>query len=281
MTIIQNDVKLVYGGVAGDINATPPGAGGAGGVLGAGFPQIQGTTAPPVTLFRDFNDGTSNDTLGITIADDPNFGQLPFRKHSWAPTDGIGGTGAIRMNWFTGMGIGFSPVWITTQPAPASRTFRQVYFVRQNAIMDIPGSNVKLNRIRLGGTTLIGTLVSGGGGSPARPLGGFRFFLDDWNPGTVAISSDVTTPIDDLYHKYDLFVDYSNINQLFVEFKLDDVVLFSITRASQQGDVWAAAEAGGLIMSPFAETFSCGNSGCQAFINNGDYWVDNFAYTIE
>ena len=243
-------------------------------------PTPPDTTPPPVIpppgagdVFLDFNDPN---TLGVNCGGNPC--NWPYRKHTWDATGGINGSGAILMHWQTGMGIGYSPVFINTIVSPTSRHYAQTYMVRQNAIMDTPGSNVKLNRMRLGSSTLIGSLLSGGGGSPARPVGGWAWVYDDYN--NASRYTQLVTPFDDQWHEYKLIIDYHDEANLLVEFYLDDVLQFQRIRPSAVGDLWSREMSKGLILSPFVEMFSCGNTGCQAQINTGDYWVDNFTYTV-
>ena len=295
MSTTQRDVKLVFGGLAGDITATPQGTS-LSGLIGSGIPQFQGTTAPQPTISVDLNDGTSNATLGLTLGGSLTAaGQLPFKKHSWDPIGGLNGSGAIKMHWFTGMQLGFSPTWVGdftsglpsfATPAPASRSFRHSWWVRQNVILDVPGSNCKMNRIRLGTGTFIGGLFSGGGGSPGRPIGQFRWHWELWDtqkfvgaflPGT---RIPVLTPTDDLFHLWELECDYSDNDAANIKFWLDGVLIIDNTTPSTNAvNLWDVHEDEGMILSPFTEMVSCGQSGCQDNINTGDQWFDNFQYT--
>ena len=111
-------------------------------------------------MLLDFDDP---DNLGLNCAGGtlgrqscPNW-PTSYRKHSYLPTGGVNGTGAINMHWFTGMSIGFSPIWV--DPVAHSRWFRMRYAVKQTAPMQQDGSSVKLHRIR-SDNQLIATLES-------------------------------------------------------------------------------------------------------------------------
>jgi len=237
-----------------------------------------GTPPPPpptgVDLYLDFNDPNN---LGVTCA-----GRTPnpvdcdllgagYRKHSYVPSGGVNGSGAINMHWFTGMPIGFSPVWVG--PVPHSRHFKLRYAVKQTAPMVQAGSSVKLQRIR-SDNTLVGTLVS-------KQEGNMLLSWEAWIRGAPVspTSLGIKPPSDNQWHIYEYEIDYRNPNNLVFTFWLDGQLVTSFSRASNSGDVMAGHTT--LTFSPFAEMYSCGDSGpCSAGINTGDFTVDDFTYTV-
>ena len=214
-----------------------------------------------------FDDGTSNVTLGINLAGSTTaYGELPWRKHSWVPTGGVNGTGAINMHWSTGMGIGFSPVWITV---PRAQHFKLRYVVKQTAPMQHAGSAIKLLRmcttVGCGGGSRIGTLES--------KQGQFVFYWDDYETGA-ATNLGAAVPTDSQWHVYELELDYRTTSPT-VTFWLDGLYIRQDTAPRSM----AFPAGSSMVMSPFAEMYSCGNTGCQATINTGDYTVDDFSFT--
>lgn len=308
MTITRRDVRLVYGSVAGgDVVATLPGAGGTGGPLASGFPIIQGTvppTPPASDLFLDFNDGTSNATLGINLGGSITAqGQLPYRKHSWVPTGGFDGGGFIRMTWFTGMGIGFSPVQVEL-PGGWTPHFEMKYQVRQSDTMVHAASAIKLLRlINNVGRRSQGTLewANISGGSLQRMIWFFEDFAivpPDPNVRVNAllciwdISADLGAgcgpKVDDLintgWHEYKIECNFNDPEAATVNVSIDGVPSNTVTMPPE-----SQASLGPNILqpigtrfdvAPFAEMYSCGLQGCQATINSGTFDVDHFSYTI-
>lgn len=306
MTITRRDVRLVYGSVAGgDVVATLPGAGGTGGPLASGFPLIQGTvppTPPTADLFLDFNDGTSNDTLGITLGGQATAnGQLPYRKHSWVPTGGFDGGGYIRMTWFTGMGIGFSPVWVIA-PGGFTPHFELKYKVRQSNTMVHPGSSIKLLRLvnfdftyRLGIMEWTNTGVGGGEfqrlkwafDSFSTPARGFITFCtwdskNDAGASCVPLFGGPENFIDGNWHEFIVECNYNDPEASTITVTTDGIKnapVVQLNPASQSGAIIPPVGST-FYISPFCEMYSCGPQGCQADINSGTYDVDHFSYAI-
>ena len=237
---------------------------------------------PPVpggsTLALDFDDPAN---LGVTCAQGTlggfncrEFFNTGYRKHTYLPNGGVNGTGAINMHWQQNMSIGFSPLWIQNLPLPASRHFKIRFAVKQTAVMQHAGSGIKIIRLRRSGTVgLFGTMTSNNGR--------LMWHWDAWT-GNDPISPTfmgARTPADGQWHIYELEWDYSDINNLTVKLSIDGVLTGTARRASTRGDVMSSAT-GPLVISPFAEMYSCGNSGaCSATINTGDFTVDDFTYT--
>ena len=231
--------------------------------------------APGANLFLDFDDPAN---LGVNCAGGvlgsascPDFFTSGYRKHTYLPTGGINGSGAINMHWFTGMSIGFSPIWIQDLPLPASRHFVIRFAVRQTAIMQHDGSGIKIVRLRRNGG-------SGGFGTMTSVNGRLMWHWDDWT-GNDPISPTylgAMTPADGQWHIYELDWDYSDINQLTLRLSIDGVFVGMAQRASTRGDIMSGAT-GPLVISPFAEMYSTGTA---AGINTGDFVVDDFSYTI-
>ncbi len=226
-------------------------------------------TAPPPPpppgsdIQLDFDDLNS---LGITCGG----GACPFpggtyRKHSYTASGGGGGTGAINMHWQTGMAIGTSPVWVH---AALGRHFKLRYAVKQTAPMVHQGSAIKLLRI-MSGANRIGTLES--------KQGRFSWYWDDWYEGTAASASDLGLQVfaDGQWHIYEIELDFRNASQLVARFTFDGTLVSTLTKSASTNYV-----TGPLIISPFAETYSCGPPGCSSTINTGDYTVDDFGLTF-
>jgi len=223
-------------------------------------------------LELDFN---NPEALGLTCAGSmlgsaqcPEFFTTGWRKHSYQPTGGVDGTGAVNMHWYTGMSIGFSPIWV--EPVPFTRHFRVRYAVKQSAVLGGPGG-IKLHRIR-SNNHFIGTLES--------IKGDLKWYWEGWtgNAPVSAYSLGIKVPTDGRWHVYEFEVDYRNVSDLQFTFWLDGRFIKTVRRASTVGDMIAGEKT--LIFSPFLEMLSCGNpSTCSALINKGDYTVDDFSYT--
>ena len=224
------------------------------------------TPLPPPTggagLSLDFNDPAN---LGVTCPANPC--SWPYRKHDYVPTGGINGTGAINSHWFTGMSIGFSPVWITV---PMARHFKIRYVVKQSAPADGEGSSRKLMRLRSGPGELIGTLFFRNGF--------FVWYWEGWAPNVGFARFGPPEHPDNQWHTYELELDYWDINNMSVTFWFDGVLTKTITMASVNGDLITGNQP--LIISPFLEMYSCGQApACSVSINVGNYTVDDFTYT--
>ena len=305
MAVTQRDVKLVYADPPGSVIATPPGTG-LNALLSSGFPVFQGTQAPTVDLFLDFNDGTSNATLGISLAGQvTSNGQLPYRKHSWVPTGGFDGGGYIRMTWFTGMGIGFSPVWVTV-PGGFTPHYEMKYQVRQSNTMVHPGSSIKLMRqINFDFTYRMGTMEwtnSGVGGGQFQRL---KWLYDGFRtdpPFPNAKSNQLFCAWDEIndagnscspkgpggltdgnFHEFKIECDFRDPEASLISIAIDGGTVspspHQLRPASDSGFILPPVGSTFRI-SPFAEMYSCGQSGCNQLINSGTYDVDHFSYTI-
>ena len=218
---------------------------------------------PGADIQLDFD---SPNSLGVTCggATCP-FPGGTYRKHSYQATGGANGTGAINMHWQTGMSIGASPVWINTG---YSNHFKLRYAVRQTAQMQHQGSAIKLLRIS-SGSNRIGTLES--------KQGQFVWFWDDWYEGAAVSAASIGASVfaDGQWHIYEVELDYRNVGQLVAKFSFDGVLVRTLNRSATVNQVTS-----GLVISPFAEMYSCGPSGCGATINTGDYTVDDFSFTV-
>ena len=238
--------------------------------VSSGPPPPPPPPPPPADLNLDFDDPNN---LGVTCGGSAcPFPGGTYRKHSYVATGGVNGTGAINMHWQTGMSIGFSPIWIDIGITPH---FRLRYAVKQTAPMQHQGSAIKLMRMcsRAGcpGSHRIGTLES--------KQGQFVWYWDAWLEGAPvgAVSLNAAVPADSQWHVYELEIDYRTVGQLSVTFLLDGVLRNTVTRSATTNLM-----AGGstMVLSPMAEMYSCGPSGCEATINTGDYTVDDFAFTV-
>ena len=299
MTIIRRDVKLVYDNPPTGVVYTPPGSSLF--TLGSSFPLIQGTQGPPPPpgsdLFLDFNDGTDNFSLGINMAGSQTaYGLLPWRKHSWVPTGGFDGGGFIRMHWVTGMNIGFSPVWVEA-PGGFQEHYKVSWYVRQSNTMIHGGSCIKLFRHPSNGYQM-GTLEwcnwTGG-------IQRFRWFFDAFADFTGQFATnpcafDLPAPGESCSPKAEDLADGAwHLHEIEMDFRIRDASTFSITidgvlirstityppSSAWSGGPFTFPAVGSVFhFSPFAEMYSCGNSGCESGINTGDYDVDWFSYTI-
>lgn len=279
MTIIRRDVKLIYDDPPTGLVATPPGSPLT--LLGSGIPSFQGTAAPQAVIDLDFNDGTNLASLGLTIAGSPTFnGQLPYRKHSWVPVGGFDGGGFIRMTWFTGMSIGFSPVWVAGITYPTSVHYKWTYYTRQSVEMRTSGSNIKLDRPRNGTGTFMGTLLSGGGlVTGASNAGDWKWSWEGWKPGRGSLRSNTAVVADGQWHFTEIELDFRDLTAMKFFYHVDGVLIFSTSTTSNAVPLDIVDPNLPLIHSPFAEMFSCGDTGaCSAFINSGTYDVDLFKH---
>lgn len=246
-----------------------------------GVPLPPDTTPAPLPLgdsdiLLDLDDPNS---LGLNCGGGPlgSIDSCPnwptsYRKHSYLPTGGVNGTGAINMHWFTGMGIGFSPILVNDlDPNLYSRHFRVRYDVKQTAEMTHIGSAIKLHRFRVGKPyKLIGTLVS--------LQGNFGWFWETWDLTVTIRNLGVRVPTDSQWHTYEIEIDFRDTSNLKFSFWLDGALVSTLTTFAHAGDLMAGATT--LQFSPFAEMYSCGPSGCGSSISTGDYTVDNFSYTV-
>ncbi len=245
--------------------------------------QSGGGTPPPppppppggTDLTLDFNDGTDSCSLGVQLGSTVSCTtprpsrQLPWRKHDYVPTGGVNGSGAINMHWFTGMSIGFSPVWITV---PMTPHFKIRYAARQTATMQSAGSAQKMMRLRSGSGTPIGMLES--------KNGNFVWDWDNWDVTGTAPKVGGMGPTfnDGQWHIYEIEVDYRNISALTVSIWFDGVPRRTATfGGSAAGNL---LNNGPLVISPITEMYSCGPKGCSSSINTGDYTVDDFSFTV-
>lgn len=224
------------------------------------------TTSPvepaEAAVAMDFDDPSQ---LELDCGGDPcSFPDRPWRKHEYVLTGGVEGTGAMRMHWQTGMAVEYSPVWIH---APFVRHFKIRYKVRQSSFMRHLGSAIKLLRIR-SGDYIVGTLES--------KQGEFVWFWDSWYEGRVSPATPLGRRVfaDDLWHTYEIEVDYRNIRSLRVRFWFDGVPTRPVRRSATTD--WMADT---LIISPFVEMYSCGPPNCGRSVNTGDYVVDDFSLT--
>lgn len=248
----------------------PPAPGAAAGVAAATEPKrAEPSPARPSsgqpTLTLDFNDP---DNLGVTCGATKAC-KWPYRKHRYVPTGGVNGSGAINMHWVTGMSIGYSPVWITV---PMTPHFKIRYAARQTAGMKSSGSAQKMMRLRSGSGTPIGMLES--------RRGMFVWDWDKWDVrGTAPKVSGLGPTFNDRqWHTYQIEVDYRNINALSVSIWFDGALAKTAKfNGSAAGNL---LNNGPLVISPITEMYSCGQSGCSASINTGDYTVDDFSFTI-
>ena len=248
-----------------------PTAAAGGAAAGGRTPETPSGPAPLGTpsIELDFDDP---ENLGVTCAGSPlggaecpNWFTRGWRKHKWEPSAGVDRSGAIVMNWRTGMGIGFSPIWIEAGPM---RHFKLQYSVRQSAEMKHQGSAIKLLRLTSGGTR-IGTLES--------KKGRFVWFWDKWLEGAAEGAVPLNVPVfsDNLWHTYEIELDYRNPSTLVVRFWFDGQPARTLTRAARR-DLMK----GSVVISPIAEMYSCGQSGCGNSINTGEYAVDDFSLTV-
>ena len=235
---------------------------------------VSGSAPPPppppgADILLDFDDPNN---LGVNCAQSAcPFPNGTYRKHHWDPTAGINGSGAIVMHWQTGMSIGFSPVWIQTTYTPH---FILRYNVRQTAPMIHGGSAIKLLRVGTGNgmADRIGTLES------SQQV--IKWWWDKYmgNPESGFSPNNAPQGMltgDNQWHTYHIEFDYRDANALVVKISFDGGTVWTKVRA---GPLPAS---GPLLISPFAEMYSCGDSGpCSAGINTGDYVVDNFTLTI-
>jgi len=228
-----------------------------------------GSPPPGADILLDFDDPNN---LGVNCAQSAcPFPNGNYGKHHWDPTAGINGSGAIVMHWQTGMSIGFSPVWIQTTYTPH---FILRYNVRQTAPMIHGGSAIKLLRVGTGNgmADRIGTLES------SRQV--IKWWWDKYmgNPESGFSPNNAPQGMltgDNQWHTYHIEFDYRDANALVVKISFDGGTVWTKVRA---GPLPAP---GPLLISPFAEMYSCGDSGpCSAGINTGDYVVDNFTLTI-
>ncbi len=228
-------------------------------------------------LSLDFNNGPNVGDLGITWG----FGtgeDLPKERHSWLSNGAQDGSGAINMHWLTGMAPGQSPL-IGPVITTTTRYWKFRYDVKQDAVMEHAGSSIKLHRIRAGVTgnpngDLIGTLLSN--------QGNFKWFWEEWKIGFGSVDLGQAVPSDDVWHTYELELDYRVFSNLIFKFSLDDVLISTKTLDGVAFDTGAGNlldSKDNITASPFVETYSCGVPGCQSSINTGDFVVGNFFYT--
>ncbi len=215
-------------------------------------------------MVLDFNDPNN---LGVTCGSSPC--AWPYRKHDYVSTGGVNGTGAINMHWFTGMSIGFSPVYITV---PMTPHFKIRYAVRQTAEMQSAGSAQKMMRLSVGGGMKIGMIES--------RRGQLCWHWDEWDTTHQLGCRGAGLPTfnDSQWHIYEIVVDYRDLSALRVTLSFDGVVARVFTLdGSAAGNLMGN---GPLTISPFVEMYSCGPPGCENSVNTGDYTVDDFSFTI-
>ncbi len=252
----------------------------------------------------DFNDGTNLITLGVTKAGSTS-GNLPYRKHSFTATGGVGGTGAIRMDWFTDMSIGFSPLWIRE---PFALWHKIEFDFLMSTPMQHPGSSVKVYRSgNVGHARRWGMLESSNDPS-SNPTSqrlqwhwehigtGGRKNMNGWY-GPV-VGTPPATYVDNLadgnYHHLSMEWDMRNSAAIVAQIIVDGTIISRPDAANNpgwMGPVSADAQNFTLLApgdamdtSPFCEMYSCGQGanqpgGCQESINTGHYIVDNYVYT--
>ncbi len=240
--------------------------------LAAPGPGTLSTTAFPTgtsVLSLDFDDPNE---LGVNCGQAPcPFPSGTYRKHRWDATAGVNGSGAIVMHWQTGMPIGFSPVWITTTYTPH---FLLRYMVRQTAPMHHSGSAIKLLRVRANNDG-IGTLESG--------FQQIKWWWDKYmgNPESGFTPGNEPAGMltgDNQWHLYEIEFDYRDPAAIVIRISFDGGQVWQIVRDGRSAGV---PTSGTLIVSPFTEMYSCGDSGaCSASINSGDYVVDDFTLTV-
>lgn len=219
-------------------------------------------------------------------SDFPVGSQGCYRKHSFLPTGGVNGSGAIVSHWQTGMGIGFSPTQLTE--LPLSRHFMVNYQVKQTAPMMVglngepQGSNRKLSRIVYyplnqtgsAGSTIAGTILSG-------LSAGNALWTWEWWTASDPVSPQglgLQWPTDSQWHEYQWELDVRDTTDLKFTFWLDGILKRTVHMDSRVGDLMAGQTH--MVLSPFLEMYSCGGDtvNCKNGINTGDYIVDDFKY---
>lgn len=231
-------------------------------------PPTSGPPPPPPPAGSDFVlDFDNPNNLGVNCGGSSC--SWPYRKHDYVPNGGVSGSGAINMHWFTGMPIGFSPVWITI---PMTPHFKIRYAARQTASMQSAGSAQKMMRLRAGAGTTIGMLES--------KNGNFVWDWDLWDVSGTApkVSIGRSTFNDNQWHVYEIELDYRNIRAITVAISFDGVLARTATFDGSAAGM--LLNNGQLIISPITEMYSCGPSPCQNSVNTGDYTVDDFSFTI-
>lgn len=302
MSITQRDVKLVYGGLAGDITATPQGSS-LTAPIGSGVPFFQGVSNPQPDVFLDFADGTSLTTLGINISGSQTSQTLPFRKHSYDPIAGEGGTGAIVMDWFTGMNIQFSPVWVT-MPGGFTPHYRFDVRIKQTQTMVHEGSAIKLFRQITNGNYQLGTLEWADDNLGNGSLQRWKIIYDFWATGsnnsaslclwdTVAATdkfcgappeNKIDNFLDGNFHTWGMECNFNDVEAPVMTFFYDGLLVrvqnLPPLSQSANGTGWFPNPGDVMNISPFCEMYSCGPSGCGANINTGQFIVSEFALTL-
>ena len=296
-------VASVVGGAAYTATVTGVAVGSA--IITATVEGVSGTSTATVSqssadLFLDFNDGTSNFTLGTSMfRDQTGFGNLPtwpsqWRKHSWVPTGGFDGGGFIRMHWNPGMTIGFSPIFIQA-PSGFQPHYEIKYMVRQSATMVHNGSSIKLFRQNgLASGYDNGTMEWGDTSGNYQRL---KWFFDSWadhppDPTDVQTSPccfDLLVPgegcspkVDNLvgtgWHEFKLTLDLRDPAASTFAIEVDGVVIRP-PRLYPPNQYTVPPVGSRYDFSPFAEMYSTGD-GTSAAINTGNYDVDHFSYTV-
>ena len=246
-----------------------------------------GTTPPPIitpppggAVVWDFNDPNN---LGLQKP-------LPnMNKQFWDATGGVNNDGAVRVDYWTGMPIGWTQLNLDEQPASHHWTLTMwVRIVDSDGAphtMEHEGSSIKIVR------TCNTPTCPGTGNNPPGRIGTWeyhlrqnpepvcRFIPDHWSPaGTQTKYCTGTLPTDGQWHVWELEFDARDLQAIKQILRIDGVESGRMQYRNQ--DPQGRDLTGPLNISPFVDMYSCGGdtNACRQTVNTGSVYFDDFAF---
>jgi len=237
---------------------------------------------PSGSVIWDFNDPNN---LGLQKS-------LPNKnKQFWDATGGTNSDGAIRVDYWTGMPIGWTQLNLNELPASHYWTLAMWAKIVDSDgaphTMEHEGSSIKLIR------SCNNPTCPGKSSNPPGRIGTWeyhlrsnpqpvcRFIPDHWSPsGTQSKYCPGQMPTDGLWHEWEIEFDSRDLTKIRQIFRIDGIEIGRMQYKNQ--DPQLRDLTGPLNISPFVDMYSCGqtppNGNCAASVNTGSVYFDDFVW---